>query len=220
MEVTKMTDKQIEQEVSAALESEAYPAEIGVAVEEGVVTLYGEVDSYDQMHRAEQTAKEVYGVRAVADGLQVNPRVEHLLRDQQIAMEAVWALETRNNVVPVDQIKLTVRDGWVTLEGTVDREFQREAAEDAVCRHPGVAGIINLIEVRQTVTADEVQHAIEASLRRNAELDAHRIGVDVDESRVILSGSVRSWREREEAAEAAGGLPGITEVDNRIVVVA
>jgi osmotically-inducible protein OsmY len=107
------------------------------------------VDSYDQMHRAEQTTKEVYGVRAVADGLQVNPSVEHLLQDQQIAMEAVWALEARNNVLPANQVQVTVRDGWLTLEGEVDREFERQAAEDAVCSHPGVAGIINLIAVRE-----------------------------------------------------------------------
>jgi osmotically-inducible protein OsmY len=218
--MTKMTDKQIEQEVSAALKTETCPAEIGVAVEDGVVTLYGEVDSYEQMHRVEQATKEVYGVRAVADGLQVNPTVEHLLRDQQIAMESVWALETQNNVVPVDQIKLTVRDGWVTLEGQVDREFQREAAEDVVCRHPGVEGIINLIEVRKPIYPGEVQHAIEQSLRRNAEIDAHRIGVEVDEARVILTGSVRSRIEREQAEEAASGLPGIADVDNRIMVVA
>jgi osmotically-inducible protein OsmY len=215
-----MTDKQIEQEVSAALETETGPAEIGVAVEDGVVTLYGEVDSYEQMHRVEQATKEVYGVRAVADGLQVNPTVEHLLRDQQIAMEAVWALETRNNVAPVDQIKLTVRDGWVTLEGQVDREFQRAAAEDAVCRRPGVEGIINLIGLRQPVLPGEVQHAIEHSLRRNAEIDAHHIVVDVDAARVVLTGSVRSWIEREQAEEAARDLPGINNVDNRIMVVA
>lgn len=215
-----MTDKQIEQQITAALETEACPAEIGVAVEDGVVTLYGEVDSYDEMHRVEQAAKEVYGVRAIADGLQVNPTVEHLLRDQQIAMEAVWALETRNNVVPVDRIKLTVRDGWVTLEGEVDREFQREAAEDAVCRHPAVEGIINLIEIRQPVSPGEVQHAIKQTLRRNAEIDAHGIEVNVDAARVVLTGSVRSWIEREQAEEAARELPGITGVDNQITVVA
>jgi osmotically-inducible protein OsmY len=213
-----MTDKQIQQKVLAALEPQIGSTEIGVAVRDGVVTLCGSIDTHRQSDRAEAAARDVYGVKALINELRVLP-TESRLSDVQLALETVWALEAHNTVVPTKRLQMTVRDGWIILEGEVDRSDQREVAEAVVLCQPGVRGITNLIAVRSPVSAVEVRHEIEETLLRNAELDAQRIRVDTCDSKVILQGGVRAWTEREDAERAAWRAPGVTEVENRILVV-
>src|SRR5438034_226229 len=191
-----MTDKEIQQAVLRELEWEPQvkSTEIGVAVQDGVVTLSGFVDSYSK----ERAAERVFGVKAVANDLEVKLLTGNERPDPDIARAAVQALESRITV-PTQRIKVTVRNGWITLEGDVDWQFQKEAAESAVRHLAGVKGITDLITVKPPVTARVVKEKIEEALRRNAELDARRITVETSDGKVILWGSVRSWVEREEA---------------------
>ena len=189
--------------------------DIAVAVKDGVVTLSGFVPSFWEKDAAEKAVKRVYGVRGIANDIQV--KLFWRRTDPEIARDAVHELESHVSI-PADGIKVTVKDGWVTLEGTVDWEYQSSVAESAMKKLKGVSGVTNKIQVRPKASAAEVRSKIEEALRRSAELDARRITVAIEGSTVKLYGSVSSWAERDEAGRAAGSAPGTTMVENHILV--
>ena len=213
------TDTQIQADVLAELkwEPRVQPNEIGVAVKDGVVTLTGYVDSYTKKWAAEEAAHRVRGVKAVANELEVKLPSSSTRTDTDLAAAVVRALEW-DAFVPVDKISVTVAKGWVTLRGELEWAYQKDDAERVVRRLTGVKGVSNLIVIKARPTPAELKKKIEDALVRTAQIDADRITVDVQGSKVVLKGTVRSWAEREEAKRQAWAAPGVTEVDNRITI--
>jgi osmotically-inducible protein OsmY len=189
---------------------------IGVAVRDEVVTLTGYVENYAEKMTAERVAKRTYGVKAVANDIQVRPLFK--TTDSEIATKAVLALQSRVDV-PDEKIKVMVNDGRITLEGDIDWHYQKNAAEAAVRYLLGVKGVTNVIKVKPQVSTIEVKHKIEDALKRNAEVDARRITVSSSDGKVSLWGNVRSWMEKDEAETAAWAAPGVTQVQNNISIV-
>jgi osmotically-inducible protein OsmY len=191
--------------------------DIGVAVHNGIVTLAGFVRSYAQRTEAERDAKRVAGVVGVANDIEVRLPVLDQRPDPEIARDVASALKAE---LPFssENIKVVVRDGWLTLEGAVEWNYARERAESSVKRVRGVKGVTNAITLKPKVQPHEVRRKIEDALRRSAELDASRITVEANGDEVILRGTVKSWAERQEAERAAWAAPGVTRVENRITI--
>lgn len=215
-----MTDREIQQHVQSALDWEpsVETTRVGVTVDHGIVTLRGDVSSYREKHEAERVALHVFGVRAVANDLNVRITSEYERTDSEIAQAAANALHL-SAVVPRDHVSVAVADGVVTLTGTLDWQFQRETAARILRDLAGVRFINNHIVVQSRVRVADVQAKIEEALRRSAEVDARRINVAVENGKVTLTGNVHSWVERQAAERAVWAAPGVSQVDDRISIV-
>jgi osmotically-inducible protein OsmY len=219
MEDTMRSNTEIERDVREELEwdPDLDATDIAVSVKNGVVTLTGFVKSYTDKYEAEAAAKRVAGVVAVANDIEVRmPSVDER-PDPEIARDAVAAIKSQ---LPIssENMKVVVKNGWVTLEGTAEWQYQRQTAENAVRRIKGVKGVSNMIQLKPRAAPSEIKRKIQEAFRRNAEIDANRITVEADGGKVVLKGTVRSWVEREEAERAAWAAPGVTQVEDRIVV--
>jgi osmotically-inducible protein OsmY len=214
-----MGDKQLRQDVLAELEYEPSidAAHIGVAVDHGVVTLSGHVSSYLEKLAAEGAVKRVKGVRAIAEEIEIRLPHDKKTSDDEIARRALDILhwDTR---VPDGVIGIKVQDGTVTLAGTVDWQYQRQAAEDDIRKLSGVAGVINQVTIASRAEASDVQKRIEEALKRNAEVEAKAIRVTVQGGKVMLDGKVQSFEERKAAERAAWSAPGVQTVEDRLSV--
>jgi osmotically-inducible protein OsmY len=212
-------DPLIKADVEAELRSDPSvdATDIAVAVTDGVVTLTGFVRSYRRRNSAEAAAKRIAGVIGLVNDIEVRLPLLHQRPDPEIARDAVEALR-RDLPEAAGMIKVVVHDSWVTLEGEVEWNYQREEAKWSVYRVRGVVGVSNLIRLKPVAAPADIRSAIAEVFARNAMIDASRITIDVDGSRVRLTGTVLSWAEREEAERAVWTMPGVTEVDNQLEV--
>jgi len=216
-----MDNKQLRQNVLDELEFEPSvdAANIGVAVDGGVVTLSGHVSSYAEKLATEQAVRKVKGVRAIAQEIEVRYPTDKTTADDEIAKRALSVLKWHAEI-PDGAVKVTVQKGWVTLAGEVNWQYQKKTAEDAVRKLTGVTGVINNISLKPTIFASDIKRKIEGALARHAHHEAEAIRVNVrDGNKVVLEGNVNSWEEREAVEDAAWSIAGVQSVDDRLTIV-
>lgn len=214
------TDSQIQQDIQTELKWQPFlnSSQIGVAVKDGVVTLTGTVDTYSKKLAAEKAARNVSGVKAIAEDIEVRLFPDTQRSDSDLAAAVLNAIKWHSAVVD-EKVQIKVEDGWVTLEGEAEWGFQKEAAESAVENLNGVKGVINNIKITARVEPKEVKKQIAAAFHRSATLDASNIIIDAIGDKVVLKGQVRSLAESNDAAKAAWAAPGVRSVDNQLHVV-
>jgi osmotically-inducible protein OsmY len=212
-------DAQIQKDVIDQLNWEPvlYAAEIGVAVKNGIVTLSGIVDTYTKKLAAEQAAKRIAGVRAVAEDIQVGVSPYFRRTDAEIAEAVLNALKWHTSV-DENKIRIKVEDGVVTLEGQVEWDYQRRAARTAVENLSGIRTVYNFISLKPAASPGDIKKKISESFHRMASVDAEKLSVDIIGNKAILRGRVHSIKEKEDAADVAWAAPGIINVDNQLEV--
>ena len=192
-------------------------ANIGVAVENGVVTLTGHVSSYAEKIAAEQAVRRVKGVRAIAQEIEVRFPSDKKIADDEIAKRALDILHW--SLVPSDVVKLTVQNGLITLNGEVEWQYQKRAAEDTVRKLSGIVGVVNDIRIQPQVLVPDLKKKIEDALKRSAEVEAKAIRVTVrDGGNILLEGKVHDWLERYVVENAAWSAPGVKAVEDRLTI--
>jgi osmotically-inducible protein OsmY len=219
IEGTVRSDRDLQRDILSSLDWEPGidAARIGVTVENGTAILQGMVHSAFERNSAERVASHVYGVVAVINGLGVNPPEGSRRTDDELT-EAVANALACDSTVPFRVLEVKASDGWVTLTGAVEWQFQRAAAQIAAERVDGVKGVNNHIVLTPRVSSTDLKARIESAFKRSAVIDAARVKTETHDSTVVLTGSVRSLSERTEAENAAWNAPGVTRVDNRLIV--
>jgi osmotically-inducible protein OsmY len=214
-----MSDTGLRQDIIDELEFEPSidAADIGVAVENGVVTLTGHVPTYAQKATVEEVVWRIKGVKGMAQEIEVRPYGANKTADDEIAKRALSMLEW-NTVLPRGAVQIKVQNGWLTLTGKVEWNYQKVKAETTVKELAGVTGVTNHIQVTPHISSSDVKKRIEDALRRNAEVEAKSINVDVYDGKVTLQGRVHAWSERSAAERAAWSAPGVKTVEDRITI--
>jgi osmotically-inducible protein OsmY len=213
------TDESLQRDVQEALKWEPllHSAEIGVTAKDGIVTLFGTVDSHTKKLEAEHAAKMVAGVRAVVEKIDIKYGSYGKVSDEDIAAEVTNALKW-NWTIPDDKIKIKVEGGWVTIDGAVSWNYQKEAVNDAIKNLIGVKGFTNNIIIKSDITDLIEKTAIEKALARNWTINDKNIQVAVSANEVTLSGIVNSYYEKEEAERIAWNAPGVASVNNELAL--
>ena len=215
-----MSDSSLRQDIIDELDFEPSidAADIGVAVEDGVATLTGHVPTYAQKITVEDVVRRVKGLKGIAQQIEVRPFGTNRTADDEIAKRALSTISW-NTAIPDDAVQVKVQEGWVTLTGKVEWQYQKTAAADAVRDLAGVVGITNRIEIASRASAFDLKKRIEDALKRNAEIEAQAIRVNVlDGGKITLDGKVHAWSERRAAERAAWSAPGVKVVDDRITI--
>lgn len=212
-------DLDLRADIEAELEFEPSltAAGIGVAVKDGVATLTGHVPSFFEKLAAERATGRVKGIRAIAEELEVRLPVSVRHDDEEIARRALAILEW-GTFPSAKAVHVKVEQGWVTLTGEVDWQYQKQSATGAIRGLAGVTGVSNLITIRPRVTPGDVQDRIAKAYKRNAELESAGIRVSVEGGKVSLSGKVRAWDDRRAAENAAWAIPSVTQVVDNLTV--
>jgi osmotically-inducible protein OsmY len=214
-----MNDNILRQNIIDELEFEPSidAADIGVAVDNGVVTLSGHVSTFAQKAAAENAALSVRGVKGIAQDIEVRPFGANVTADDEIAKRALRTISW-NTVVPDGAVQVKVQNGWITLTGKVEWQYQKAAAAAAIRYMAGVLGVYNNIEVKPHASVSDVKKRIEDALKRNAEVEAKGITVNVSNGKVTLDGKVNTWAERSATVRAAWAAPGVHMVEDRIMI--
>jgi osmotically-inducible protein OsmY len=214
-----MSDKTLHQMILDELEWDPRinPAHVGVAVDDGVVTLSGHVSSYAEKAAVEEAVKHVNGVRGIAQEVEVRLPGDKQSGDDQIARRALDIIAW-DSTIPDGKVQVKVQNSIVTLNGDVDWYYQKDDAENAVRKLTGVKALVNNIKVKPSAKAFDVKDRIEAALKRSAEMEANAIKVSASDGHVTLSGKVKTYYERELAERTAWSAPGVTMVNDQIVV--
>jgi len=215
-----ITDERLTQDVTAELawDPSVTATDLGVTSKDGIVTLTGHVTSFAQKHAAEAAARRVKRVKAIAEEIAVDLPFEHRRSDEDIAAAVINRLDWDASI-PSDTVTAQVQDGWVSLNGAVDWNFQKEAAALDVRSLLGVVGLSNRITIKARANAHDIAEGIKSALGRSWFFDPKRVGVDVEGDRVRLTGSVHTEHERLLAAVTAWGSPGVGIVENDLAIV-
>ncbi|TIV60129.1 BON domain-containing protein [Mesorhizobium sp.] len=215
-----MSDSILKQDIIDELDFEPSidAADIGVAVDDGIVTLTGHVPTYAQKVKVEDVVRNVKGVKAIAQEMEVRPFGTHKTADDEIAKRAINTIAWHTSI-PGGAVQISVQSGWIKLTGKVEWQYQKTAAEDAVRHLAGVIGVTNQIEIKPRPSTHDIKQRIENALKRNAELEAQEIKVNVlGNGAVRLEGRVHAWSERRAAERAAWSAAGVKTVEDRITI--